>query len=358
MYRKFLNSTCLLSVGFLLVIAWAAKTFEALWLKTTGIYSGASSLVGCWVKRSVGHQPEPDVTADGDNLVSLVALFETLPLVDELVLAGHIKQAWNVELGIDDTSESFVLGSAPLFVIKSRHQMYVVNYLDRNYFENVGEVLDEVSELRLSNAIRAHQAWISIDLVSDSQGLDSEYHYAMIGKLLSQMTNQDCTALLLPDRMKLLPWDDSVEAVLASGSPIGNIGPSQPPVIQIEDDNPELVAAVAISKQRFPQFVTAFENHQRDEDRDERNQFAVKAPITMGCRTESIWINTTAIENGILYGTLDNWPVELIGLCRGDRVRVAVSQINDWTYNQGAEIFGGFTTEVIVQLMRGQKSYS
>ena len=349
MNRKLSNATCLLSSGLQSIITWFATAANALWVTATGIFFSG--------KRRAGNQQVSDVLAD-DTMISMVALFETLPFVDELILTEHVNRAWNLELANDQTSESFVIGSAPLFVIRNQHQMYVVNYFSHNYFENVEEVLDEVPELRLSNAIRAHQAWISIDLVSDSQGLSPEHHYSMIGRLLSKMTNQNCAALLLPDGMKLLPWDDSVDAFLASGSPIGDLCPSQPSVIRIDNHNPHLLAAVAIAKQCFPQFVAAFENHQRDEDRDERNRFAVKAPITMAGRTESIWINTTAIENGILYGTLDNWPVELAGLGRGDRVRVAVSQINDWTYNHGDRIFGGFTTRVIVQLARDHESYS
>lgn len=339
----------------LIVLSWAAITNQSLTLALVGICLGLLSLINWLVQRPASQLPNDP---PGDKMVSMVALFETLPFIDELILTAHVNRAWNVEMLNDETDESFVAGSAPVFVIKTPHQMYAVNYFDSNYFENLDDVLDEVIELRMSNVIRSHKAWISVDLVSDSQGLDPEQHYLLIGKLLNQMVNQDCVALLLPDRMKLIPWDESVEAMLVSGSPIGKLCPSQPPVIPINNDNPKLMAAVEMSRVRFPQFVVAFENHQRDEDRDESNQFAVKVPIVLAGRTEFMWIAATAIENDILYGTLDNWPVGLPGLRRGDRVRVAVSEINDWTYTQGGRTFGGFTTKVIVQWVRDQKTYS
>ena len=352
----FVTSAVLLS----LTLSCFALATESLLLVLVGICIGLLSLANWLANPNPQPQPPADQQLDAfsGKMVSMVALFEDLPFIDESTLAEHVNRAWNIELENDETSESFVVGSAPLFVIKSPHQMYVVNYFDSNYFENLEEVLDEVTELRLSSVIRSHQAWVSIDLVSDSQGLDPEHHYSVIGKLLNQMANQDCVALLLPDRMKLIPWDESVSVALDSCSPISKLCPSQPPVIPIDDNNPELVAAVVMAKSRFPEFVAAFENHQRDEDRDQSNQFAVKIPIVMGGQTEFMWINTTAIENGIIYGTLDNWPVALTRLRRGDRVRVAVSEINDWTYTHGAQTFGGFTTKVIFRWARDQKSYS
>ena len=353
MNREFLKNSWIIGTLVLLftTIVWGAiMTFP--WFTLAWIGFGLVSLVVCLAKHST-----VEVSSD-DPMISMVAFFETLPFVDEMILAERINRAWNVELQFDQTSESFVTGAAPLFVIKKPHQMYVVNYCDSNYFANIEEVASEVPDLRLSNVIRRHRGWISVDLVLDSQGLAPEHHYAMIGKLLNELTNQDCVALLLPDRMKLVPWDNSVEDLLASGGSIGELRPSQPPVISIDDDHPELLEAVAISRKRFPQFVAAFESHQRDEDRDPSDQFAVKAPIVICGRNELMWINATAIENGILYGTLDNWPVGSSILRRGDRVRVAVSSINDWTYTRGDRIFGGFTSKVISRWARDQKSYS
>ena len=132
--------------------------------------------------------------------------------------------------------------------------------------------------------------------------------------------------------------------------------PSQPAVILIDDDNPELLAAVESAKAGLPQFVNAFENHLRDEDRDEGDHFAIKAPISFGSRTEFMWVTTTAIENGVFYGILDNKPVDLPHLGRGDRMRISVSDVSDWIYTQGDRTFGGFSNRVITQLARAQNS--
>ena len=354
---KLFSSKCIALAALLLMLFFLVATPYQLLalsaLSAIGFCFGLPVRDNRLANSPTGQQPDG---FSGDKMVSMVALFETLPFVDEAVLAAHIKSAWNLELQNDQAKESFVVGSAPLFIIKAPHQMYAVNYVESNYFENLEEVLSDVTELRLSNAIRTHRAWISIDLVSDSQQLDPEQHYWMICKLLRQMINEDCVALVLPDMMKLIPWNDNIANELVSGSPINKLSPSEPPVTLIDNDNPKLVAAVAESRKRFPQFVAAFENHQRDEERDESNQFEVKAPIVLAGRTEFMWIAVTGIENGVLFGILDNQPVELAGLSRGDQVRVCVSKINDWIYTQGAETFGGFTTKVIAQWALDQKN--
>ena len=338
----------------MIALLWLALTHQSLSVAVVGVCLGLLSLISWMVQRPAQQQSGADADA-GDKMISMVAFFETLPFVDEAILTSHVNRAWGLEMQNDELAESFVVGTAPLFVLKTPHQMYVVNYLNSNYFDNLEEVLDEVTEMRLSNAIQSHRGWISVDLIWDTQNLDSSQHYAMIGQLLREMTNEDCVALLLPDRMKLVPWDDSVERALLSEDPVANLFITQPPVIPIDDNHPKLIAAVTMARGRFSQFVAAFENHQRNEDRNERDHFAVKAPIAIGSRTEFMWITTTAIENGVLYGILDNRPVGLTCLRRGDRVRVPVSKLNDWIFTRGDRTYGGFTTRVIAEWARDQK---
>jgi len=332
-----------------LLAALTALTTQSLVLLLSTSCVGLLALVACLVVKPIRVEKPPAESHSEETMISMVALFEELPYLDEAVLSAHVKRAWGLELGNDHDDESFAAGWAPLFVVRTPHQMYTINYVDRNYFDNLEEVLGEVTEMRLSKAIRSHDAWLSVDLVSDSQNLAPKSHYAMIGRLLNQMINQDCIALVLPDQMRLLPWDEAVEQALVDGSPLGNLSPSQPPVHPIGNDHPELVAAVAMARNRFSQFVRAFENHQRNEDRDPNRQFAVKVPVALAGRTEFMWIATTAIENGILYGTLDNQPVSLPGVMRGDRVRFSVTELNDWVYTLDDRTFGGFTTRVINQ---------
>ncbi len=346
----------LIATLFSVAIAAAGLTTHSLTFVLSTACVGLFALVVCLAKNRPLNQETDTILSKEAPMISMVAFFDRLPFLDDAILSTHVNSAWGREIRNNQLAGSFVAGAAPLFVIKTEHQIYAVNYLNKNYFDNVDEVLEEVTELRLTSVIRSHLGWISVDLVSDSLGLDSDFHYARIGRLLRQLANEDCVALLLPDGMKLVPWDKSIEAALVSENLLENLTPSQPPVIPIDDNHPKLVAAVATARERFQQFVTAFENHQRDEDRDPNQQFVVKAPISVDGRTEFIWVTTTAIENEILYGTLDNKPVGLPGLSQGDRVRVPVSKLNDWLYTHNDTTFGGFTIKVISDWARSQAS--
>jgi len=290
---------------------------------------------------------EPDFSES--EMISMVGLFESIPFLSEEVLAMHVKRAWGIEFETHDEAETFVAGESPLFVIKTEDRVYTVNHFDRPYFDNVEELVDGVAELRMKHVLKMHQGWISVDLMTKPDNLDLEFEYSKIGQLLNQMMDDRALGILVPQYMRLVPWDNSVESAITSDKPLSRLTPSNPPVVPIEDDNPELAAAVSRAQIEWPNFVRAFENHMRDEGRDESRKFAVKTPITVNDQTEHIWVNVTGIENSIIYGTLGNEPVALPGLSEGDRVRTPETKVDDWIYTDGKTMVGGYTIKILAQ---------
>lgn len=55
----------------------------------------------------------------------------------------------------------------------------------------------------------------------------------------------------------------------------------------------------------------------------------------------------TGIENDVIYGILDNDPVDVSTVKSGDRVRVNVSELNDWMIGDDQSMRGGFTVKVL-----------
>ncbi len=288
-----------------------------------------------------------DEISEEREMVSMVALFKQLPVLDETVLANFAERAWDITFEIGDDAQTFVAGCSPLFVIKTDKRLYTVNHTDSPYFENVDEVVGEVAEMRMRHVLENHQSWISIDLMSEPSDTDLSEEYALIGQLLNQFLHQDGLAILIPQQMRLIPWDKSVESALVGSNPLKNLSSANAPVIPVEDNNPKMLAAVECARAKWPQFESAFEAFMRDEHRDESRKFSVKTPITYGGRTEYIWMIVTSIENQIIYGTLANQPVALGNLAAGDRVRVSVGQLSDWVYPDGGLMIGGFTIKVL-----------
>ncbi|MDG1875155.1 MAG: DUF2314 domain-containing protein [Mariniblastus sp.] len=288
-----------------------------------------------------------DEISEEREMVSMVALFKQLPVLDETVLANFAERAWDITFEIGDDAQTFVAGCSPLFVIKTDKRLYTVNHTDSPYFENVDEVVGEVAEMRMRHVLENHQSWISIDLISEPSDTDLSEEYALIGQLLNQFLHQDGLAILIPQQMRLIPWDKSVESALVGSNPLKNLSSANAPVIPVEDNNPKMLAAVECARAKWPQFESAFEAFMRDEHRDESRKFSVKTQITYGGRTEYIWMIVTSIENQIIYGTLANQPVALGNLAAGDRVRVSVGQLSDWVYPDGGLMIGGFTIKVL-----------
>jgi len=196
------------------------------------------------------------------------------------------------------------------------------------------------ADLRLARAIREHRAWLSVDVLSPREA--GENAYLVIGKLLAELADEDCLAIVAPALQQMSPWEPALAATLRGTQPLDAVRVmSQVPVTEVSGDDPLMVAAVAEARGRWPEFVAAFEVR-----RPEQN-FAVKAPFREGEFREFLWLGVTAIEHDTICGKIDNDPVELKQVQSGSRVQVAVPEINDWVYTDGDNLQGGFTIEAL-----------
>lgn len=293
---------------------------------------------------------EDDDDEDDSPMMSIVALVNELPFLDDSVLRRHVTNAWGVEFdATDEEAESFVVGDAPLFIVKIKEQMFMVHYHDRSYFDDPEEAAKSASELRTARIVTEHKAWFSVDLMMGSDDpSDLPDKYATIGKLLAQIVDDECLGLLIPQFGRLLAWEPEFSDGLISDDPLEALCPGLVPVVRVDGDDPRMVAAVEKARESFSQFQTAFENRTDDDQ-----SFAVKAPVTGGGNTEFIWVSVTGIENGIIYGDLGNEPIDLGGLHEGDRVRVEVAELNDWMYSTDDDFEGGFTVKVLKDIYSG-----
>jgi uncharacterized protein YegJ (DUF2314 family) len=99
-------------------------------------------------------------------------------------------------------------------------------------------------------------------------------------------------------------------------------------------------AAVAEARQRWPEFVAAFQSRAGE-------YFSVKAPIRSAGNTEFIWIHVDALDGDTVRGRLGNDPVDLGHLKEGDAVSVPLGEVNDWAFLQAGQPIGMFTVSVL-----------
>jgi uncharacterized protein YegJ (DUF2314 family) len=290
-----------------------------------------------WVTRLFGKKEEaPPPT-------SLVFLLREPRYLDAAIVRKAVERAFGVDLS--DTSEDardFVVGGEelPTYIVQVQDRHFLVHNFPTPYFDDREQVARQIGDMRLSKAVRDHQAWLSVDAMLPESEEDA---YQRIGKLLAELADEDCLAILAPEFSRINSWEPGLEATLRGPRPLDAARQmSQPPVIEIPADDPAMLAAVAEARWRWPEFVAAFEHRQPGQT------FAVKARFQEGEAEEFIWVIVNALEQDTIYGTLDNDPVGLRKLAVGSRVRVAAAEINDWLYHKDREdLHGGFTIEVL-----------
>ncbi len=285
------------------------------------------------------------------RIVSLVLLLREERYLDPVILRKLASNAFDMEFEDSDDAENFVVmvQDDVNYMIKAHGQMFLVNNYARPYIEDVEEVSEEIQELRLRQAVREHRAWMSVDRFGPAHmSEDASFHW--IGRLLAELIDNDCTAIFCPGNSRGCVYDSDLDEVLRGPDPLQIFEANhRPPVLEISESDPLMMRAVQEARERWPEFVAAFEERQAGD------VFAVKAPLSDGDMTEFMWLSVGAIENNIIFGRLDNDPVSIGRIKSGDRVRVAVDDLNDWLYTSGSQQHGGFTVAVLTKLYRKGK---
>ncbi|HEY1173034.1 MAG TPA: DUF2314 domain-containing protein [Verrucomicrobiae bacterium] len=296
----------------------------------------------------------PRRSKDDRPLISLVLLLKESRTMDVHSLSQRLSIAWGVpvETAKDkDVSEdenvadkTYIVGSTPIFMIGHQGGFYLVNNFDRPYFDEPDKAAEDCAELRLRKVIREHRAWLSVDLLRVGNLPERTTAYRQIAHLVAELAGDDCLAVYCPESGHLNLFDNSLIDELRSENPLEVFQKlTHLPIIQVDGEDPEMVAAVAEARRRWPEFVSAFGQRQLEQS------FAIKAPITRNGNTEFIWVSVDKIEGDQIHGRLDNDPGDLGELKAGDKVTVTVAELNDWVFSKGEDMTGLFTTKVLMK---------
>jgi uncharacterized protein YegJ (DUF2314 family) len=242
-------------------------------------------------------------------------------------------------------ARSMVGGVMPHFFCFHPPGFFTVHCFDEPYFDNSEEVAESLPELRAQQAVAQHQAWLSVDLIQwMDEGEDAEEAYRLIGRLLAELADENCLAVIDPVEGRIFVYDPETERKLRSENPLLELQEMYyAPIATIDGESEEMKAAVAEAHRRWPEFVAAFEGRDDEDDAP----FLVKAPFSHHDFTEFMWVKVTGIENNVIYGRLGNEPANIPRLHEGDRVRVKEAEVNDWMYVSQGKHVGGFTLKVL-----------
>lgn len=122
-------------------------------------------------------------------------------------------------------------------------------------------------------------------------------------------------------------------------------------VIDVADDDPEMLAAIARARDTLPEFWQVLEKPEHGEF-----GFALKVKITDKKGTEHFWAIEIERHDGKIKGTINNDPDIVTTVKLGDRIEIKESDISDWLYVRDKKMFGNETIRPLLKKMPAQEA--
>ncbi|MES2732696.1 MAG: DUF2314 domain-containing protein [Bacteroidota bacterium] len=124
----------------------------------------------------------------------------------------------------------------------------------------------------------------------------------------------------------------------------------KPTIYHVETEDQEMLAAIKKSRQSFDQFLRAY--HSNDSS---YQNFAIKLPFRTQTGSEHIWLTEITIENGKIFGVVNNEPDNTNEVKLGQKIEINSATISDWDYMQGNKLMGGYTIWLLRDRMSPQE---
>lgn len=114
-------------------------------------------------------------------------------------------------------------------------------------------------------------------------------------------------------------------------------------VINVEDDNAAMIAAIEQARATFPKF--------RENWQSEWDGVSVKFGIpTTDNSLEHIWFEPVKIDGNSITARCANEPVNVPDLQLGDVRTLSVEDLSDWMIIDGSDCYGGYTIRVLSEM--------
>ncbi|MEJ0089851.1 MAG: DUF2314 domain-containing protein [Limisphaerales bacterium] len=117
-------------------------------------------------------------------------------------------------------------------------------------------------------------------------------------------------------------------------------------VINVADDDPEMLAAIAKARDTLPQFWQVLDKPEHGE-----SEFALKVKITDKRGTEHFWATDIRRQDGKIMGTINNDPEVVASVKLGDKIQIPEADISDWLYMCNEKMVGNETLRPLLKKM-------
>jgi uncharacterized protein YegJ (DUF2314 family) len=123
-------------------------------------------------------------------------------------------------------------------------------------------------------------------------------------------------------------------------------------VVHVPQNDPEMAEAQAKARATLAEFWGVFERPGANEE-----GFALRVGVPYGPNnSEHMWFNGIERSGGKLTGALNNNPVHVRGLQRGQRIEIDEGRISDWMYLRSGKIVGNHTMRPLLKRLPPQEA--
>jgi uncharacterized protein YegJ (DUF2314 family) len=298
-----------------------------LWI-TVGVVAGAVMavvVVGAWLRRRRARHKRGPVS---------IAIFRTRPRgFTEADIRGAVRRALGVEadvktLPFDANTKGLAIVTEslpPLAVIDSAR-----GYLDPGEVETVAAGCEDP---RLREAIRTHAAWVSIDAMGIDRLRPREdrvlIYQRLLGKIAAELLDDDSLVLYAPAEGRFGRVEADTGARLAAGEFAQVFGDDSlnAPIIQVEDDDKAINAAIATAQRRLPEFLEAVERL------GDKAEALVKVRfVDDEGEGEHMWAKVLSVRAGVVTAEVVNRPGNPKLPGEGAVVTIDNAAVSDWAY--------------------------
>jgi uncharacterized protein YegJ (DUF2314 family) len=328
----------------------------------------AVACIGWGIYRNLTTPEEEEANANSPAFVLLLTEQRDPERLHDACLKRVFENALDVRLDASDDGDGFVTGEGFVWIACIRGRFISIINDATPYFEDPPAVARDLPEMRVAHAVREHKACLSLTLVGDHSGEDADASYRILGKMAAALSEPlesiDAAgkpvppwptplAILWPPGSQIRAYDEELRDRLWSDDPLSafrEMHLANPPVIEVHDDDPRMLAAIEEARQRWPEFVRAFEARKPD------HTFAVKARIEEGDACEFMWILVERLEGEQISGKINNEPVQLKQVRLGDAWTVERGDVLDWLFTTAEGLQGAFSVKVLEQIQREGKA--
>jgi uncharacterized protein YegJ (DUF2314 family) len=139
-------------------------------------------------------------------------------------------------------------------------------------------------------------------------------------------------------------------ACAAAAEPSAGNAAKPDKVVGFRESDAVMNGAIAEARRTLPVFWTLLEKDPI---------VAASGKIKVGFETpngpEHMWVRDVRRDGKVVRGVLDNRPIYLTTLGKGDPVTVNPADISDWSYIRDGRMFGSFTTRVMLPHMPAEQ---